>query len=109
MKRNNGFFVFPVITFIIVLKTQQTTTGYEFNQVVPLNKDTLVVVEFFYFPSSCSHVPLPPKSTAVHYDLTNLTNNNFKRKRNGFGKQKELVFLLCLLDQHLKSKILTFY
>lgn len=47
MKRNNCFSVFPVTTFTIVLKTQQTTTGCEFNQLVPLNKDILVVVEFF--------------------------------------------------------------
>lgn len=41
-KRNNEkeqwFFVFPVTKFTIVLRTQQVTTGCEFNQVVPLNK-----------------------------------------------------------------------
>lgn len=47
MKRNNGFFVFPVTKFTIVLRNQQMTTGCEFNQVVPLNKGILVLVEFF--------------------------------------------------------------
>lgn len=108
MKRNNGFSVFPVTTFTIVLKTQQRTTGCEFNQLVPLNKDILVVVEFFYFSSSCSHVPFPPKSTAVHYDLTNSTNN-FSTKEMDLGSRRNHYFWLRLLDQHLKSKILTFY
>ena len=91
MKRNNGFTVFPVTTFTIVLKTQQRTTGCEFNQLVPLNKDILVVVEFFYFSSSCSHVPFPLKSTAVHYDLTNSTNN-FSRKEMDLGSRRNHYF-----------------
>lgn len=56
-KRNNEkeqwFFVFPVSKFIIVLRTQQMTTGCELNQVVPLNKGILVVVEIF-----TSHYPV---------------------------------------------------
>lgn len=53
MKRNSHFFVFPLSKFIIVLRTQQMTTGCELNQVVPLNKGILAVVEIF-----TSHYPV---------------------------------------------------
>lgn len=94
MKRNNGYFVFPVIKFTIVRRNQQMTTGSEFNHVVPLNKGILGLVEFF-----TSHHPvhmftcLPVlKSTTVHYDLTTFTDNNFNTKEMDSGNKRNYFF-----------------
>lgn len=95
-----GFFVSPVTKFTIVLRNQQMTPGCEFNRVVPLNEGILVLVGF-----STSHHPvhvftcLPVlKSTAAHYDLTKLTNNNFNTKVMDVGNKRNCYFWLCQLS-----------
>ena len=88
-KRNNEkeqwFFVFPVTKITIVLRTQQMTTGCEFNQVVPLNKGMLVV-EFFPVHTS----PCVEMDSSLWF---NQVNKSFQYKRRGLGKQKEGLFL----------------
>lgn len=46
-EKEQCFFCFPSNYIYHCLRTQPRTTGCEFNQVEPLNKAILVVVEFF--------------------------------------------------------------
>lgn len=92
-KRNNEkeqwSFVFPVSTITIVLRTRQMTTGCEFNQVVPLNKGTLVVVGFS--PPVALLTCLPVLKWTVHCDLTKLPSH-FSTKDVDLGNKRKGYF-----------------